>query len=280
MPSQKKISAIAAAWLLLSLNLFPSIAYSETQRLRLATTTSTDNSGLLSVLNRPFEKRHKLAIDVIAVGTGKALRLAQNGDVDVIIVHAPAAEIRFTKKGYGINRQPLMYNDFIILGPPQDPVGINQSKTLKQALQKLSTSGSHFISRGDQSGTHQKEIALWKSVDIQPTGEWYLSTGQAMGAVLHIANDKLAYTLSDRATYISHQHQIGLQVLFSGIPELHNPYHVIIVNPAKHPHIKLTLAQQYVAYICGAEGQKIIKNFTKHGQKLFTPNALSSNERP
>lgn len=251
-----------------------------TDRLRLATTTSTENTGLISILNAPFKKRHDIAIDVIAVGTGKALRLAQNGDVDLIITHAPAAEIKFIQQGYGINRQPLMYNDFIIIGSPQDPSQIAQTKSLKQALHKLSTSGNPFISRGDQSGTHQKEIALWESAGIQPQGKWYLSTGQNMGAVLHIANDKLAYTLSDRGTYLSQRHQINLKIVFSGGTELHNPYHVIIVNPAKHPHIKFTLAKKYTTYITSTEGQKIIQNFTKYGQKLFIPNALPPHAQP
>ena len=226
---------------------------------------------MLSALNAPFTNRHNIAIDVIAVGTGKALRLAQNGDVDLIIVHAPAAEKAFIKQGFGIDRQPLMYNDFVILGPAQDPADIARSKTLKQALQRISTSGSQFISRGDQSGTHQKEIALWQTAGISPKGSWYLSTGQDMGAVLNIANDKLAYTLSDRGTYIARN--TNLKILYAGDPQLHNPYHVILVNPAIHKHTKHQLAQQYSAYICSTEGQNIIKNHTRNGQQLFIPNA-------
>jgi len=190
------------------------------ERLRLATTTSTDNSGHVKV-------------DVIAVGTGKALRLGENGDVDVLMVHAPAAEISFIDKDYGIERLPVMHNDFVILGPQDDPAGLGGAATLSEALQKLYDSGSYFVSRGDDSGTHKKEMSLWRAAGKEPAGNWYMAAGQGMGAVIQIANDKQAYTLSDRGTYLAHKDKISLVPVFEGDPELFNPYHVIIVNPEK-----------------------------------------------
>ncbi len=241
------------------------------ERLRLATTTSTDNSGLLSVLHPPFEKEHDVNVDVIAVGTGKALRLGKNGDVDVVMVHAPAAEINFVEKGYGIKRLPVMYNDFVILGPQNDLAKLAQALSLKDALNRIIDSGQHFISRGDDSGTHKKEISLWRSAVKHPQGGWYMSAGQGMGAVIQIANDKQAYTLSDRGTYLALKDKIGLVPVFEGDPELFNPYHVIIVNPAKHPHIKVELAQKYVDFLGGEVGQNIIREFKKAGELLFKP---------
>ena len=163
-------------------------------RLRLATTTSTDNSGLLAELHPPFEKKYGVKVDVIAVGTGKALRLGENGDVDVVMVHAPAAEISFVEKGHGVRRLSVMHNDFVILGPQDDPAGLGEAKTLNEALQKISDSGSYFVSRGDDSGTHKKEMSLWRAAGKNPAGSWYMAAGQGMGAVIQIANDKLAYT--------------------------------------------------------------------------------------
>jgi len=193
------------------------------ERLRLATTTSTDNSGLLAELHPPFEKKYNVKVDVIAVGTGKALRLGENGDVDVLMVHAPAAEISFIDKGYGIERLPVMHNDFVILGPQDDHAGLGGAKTLNEALQRLYNSGSYFVSRGDDSGTHKKEMSLWRAAGKYPAGNWYMAAGQSMGAVIQIANDKQAYTLSDRGTYLAHKDKISLVPLFEGDPELFNP---------------------------------------------------------
>jgi len=244
------------------------------ERLRLATTTSTDNSGLLAVLHPPFEKQYEINVDVIAVGTGKALRLGENGDVDVVMVHAPAAEISFVEKGYGVERLPVMHNDFIILGPQDDPAGLGEATTLNQALQKLSASGSYFVSRGDDSGTHKKEMSLWRAAGKSPEGNWYMAAGQGMGAVIQIANDKHAYTLSDRGTYLAHKDKIGLTPVFEGDTELFNPYHVIIVNPEKHTHVNTGLAKKYVDFIRGEAGQKIIREFKKGGELLFKPDVI------
>ncbi len=244
------------------------------ERLRLATTTSTDNSGLLAVLHPPFEKQYEINVDVIAVGTGKALRLGENGDVDVVMVHAPAAEISFVEKGYGVDRLPVMHNDFVLLGPQNDPAGVGDATTLNQALQKLSVSGNYFVSRGDDSGTHKKEMSLWRAAGMSPGGNWYMAAGQGMGAVIQIANDKHAYTLSDRGTYLAHKDKIDLTPVFEGDPELFNPYHVIIVNPEKHPHVNTGWAQKYVDFIRGEVGQKIIREFKKGGELLFKPDVI------
>ena len=247
-------------------------AFAGTQeRLKLATTTSTDNSGLLSELHPVFEKTFNVNVDVIAVGTGKALRLAENGDVDVVMVHAPDAEIKFVEAGLGIERLPVMHNTFVILGPAQDPAGLNRAASIQEAMSSLYAGKSPFISRGDNSGTYKKELSLWRSIGKQPEGRWYTSVGQGMGAVLQIANNKLAYTLSDRATYLAYKDKIELIPLFADAPELFNPYHVIIVNPDKHPHVKFKLAEKYVDFIRGEQGQEIIRGFRKEGEPLFQP---------
>ena len=184
------------------------------ERLRLATTTSTDNSGLLAKLHPLFEQQAGVKIDVIAVGTGKALKLGENGDVDVVMVHAPAAELKFVNSGFGIERKAVMHNDFILVGPATDPAGLRQASNINEAMQTLANSTAGFISRGDDSGTHKKEKLLWKSAGLEPAGDWYLSVGQGMGAVLQIAHDKLAYTLSDRGTYLAYRNKLDLQIVY------------------------------------------------------------------
>lgn len=259
--------------------LLPASAHPQ-ERLKLATTTSTDNSGLLTVLHPPFEKQSGVKVDTITVGTGKALRLGRNGDVDVILVHAPDAERKFVAAGYGLARLPVMHNDFIILGPGQDPAGLSRAATISEALSRLITNKSHFVSRGDDSGTHKKELSLWRLVGTDPQGRWYMSVGQGMGAVLQIANDKLAYTLSDRGTYLAYRHRIELIPVFAGGPELLNPYHVIMVNPDRHPHVKSGLAEQYADFIRGEQGQRIIREFRKQGEILFKPDIIKQADTP
>lgn len=244
------------------------------ERLRLATTTSTENSGLLAVLNPAFEKKYNTKIDVIAVGTGKAIRLAENGDVDVILVHAPAAEKKFVDAGFGIDRQAVMHNDFVVLGPKTDPADVKASSSLNEGMNKIATTESVFISRGDDSGTNKKEKLIWNTVGIKPAGEWYLAVGQGMGAVLKIANDKLAYTLTDRGTWLAYQDKSDLMIVSEGDKTLFNPYHVIAVNPERHAHVKYKLATDYMNFITSEEGQEIIGNFKANGELLFQPDAL------
>ena len=246
----------------------------ETPRLRLATTTSTDNSGLLDVLNPVFEKKYNIKVDVISVGTGKALRIAENGDVDLLMVHAPDAEKRFIDNGYGLERLSVMHNDFILVGPPDDPAGLRQAAILEQALQKLVDSRHTFVSRGDDSGTHKKELALWQLIGIEPQGDWYMSIGQGMGIVLRIASDKNAYALTDRGTYLAYMDKINLELVYEKDERLYNPYHIIIVNPEKHPHTDVESAKKYVDFIRGEEGQTLIRNFRVNGQVLFNPDVI------
>ncbi len=245
------------------------------ERLRMATTTSTENSGLLAVLNPAFEKIFNVKLDVIAVGTGKALKLGENGDVDLILVHAPRAEKKFVDDGYGIDRKAVMHNDFVIIGPKTDPIGIKNTVSLNDAMKKIIESGIIFISRGDDSGTHKKEKNIWKSVDVEPGGSRYLVVGQGMGAVLKIANDKQAYTLSDRGTWLAYQDNLDMKIVSEGDPVLFNPYHVIAINPERYSHIKYQQVTDYINFITGEEGQKIIKDFKVKGKQLFHPDALS-----
>lgn len=239
--------------------------------LRMATTTSTENTGLLPVLNAPFAAKNNVRLDVIAVGSGKALKLGENGDVDVLLVHAPKAEEKFVADGFGLDRTAVMYNDFILVGPKSDPEAIKSASSAEEALKKISLGKTPFISRGDDSGTHKKELELWEKTAIKPVGNWYISAGQGMSAVLRMADDKQAYTLTDRGTFLAYQDKTQLVILFEGGAGLLNPYHVIAVNPKRNAHIKYELAKKYIDYVVGAEGQTIIGNFKKDGNVLFHP---------
>ncbi len=242
-------------------------------RLRMSTTTSTDNSGLLAVLLPPFEKAFNVKVQVIAVGTGKALKLGANGDVDIVFVHARAAEDKFVADGFGVNRCDVMYNDFVIIGPDNDPAKIKAAKTAAEAFQKIAETQVDFISRGDDSGTNKKERSIWADTGITPEGKWYKETGQGMGAVLTIANEKQAYTLADRGTYLAYQNKIELNALHEGDPNLYNPYGIIAVNPAQYPHVNYTKAMALIGWVTSPEGQSLIKEFGKEkfGQPLFYP---------
>lgn len=241
--------------------------------LRMSTTTSTENSGLLAVLDPVFEKQNNVRLDVIAVGTGKALKIGGNGDVDVVFVHAPAAELEYVKQGHFINRAAVMHNDFVIVGPANDPARIAESTTVIDALKKISSTQAVFISRGDDSGTHKKEKKLWQLAAIEPKGSWYVSAGQGMGAVLRMADEKQAYVLTDRGTEIAYSDKISLKVLFQGDSLLFNPYHVMAVNPKVHPSVNYLLAKKYIDFVISPEGQKIIADYTKGGEQLFYPDA-------
>lgn len=243
------------------------------EHLRIATTTSTDNSGLLAVLNPVFEQKYDAKVDVIAFGTGKALKIGSNGDVDLVFVHAPAAELKYVEQGAFIDRKAVMHNDFVIIGPESDPAGIAQAQSASQALQMIAKTEAAFISRGDDSGTHKKEQALWAVANIKPEGDWYLQVGQGMGAVLTIANEKQAYTLTDRGTQIAFDDKISLEILYQGDDILFNPYHVMAVNPAVHSHVNYELATKYINFVTSEQGQNIIKDFRKSDQQLFYPDA-------
>lgn len=250
-----------------------SVAGAET-RLRMSTTTSTENSGLLGVLLPPFEKANNLKMDVISVGTGKALKLGQNGDVDVVLVHARKAEDKFVADGYGVDRKDVMHNDFVIVGPKSDPAKLKDAKTAVDAFKRLAEGKAEFISRGDDSGTNKKEKALWKAAGIKPSGKWYVEAGQGMGAVLQMAFNKQAYALTDRGTFIAYEGKIDNPIVFQGDKSLFNPYGVMAVNPKKHPKAQYELAKKFIAYITGPEGQKIIGEYKKNGKQLFFPDAI------
>jgi tungstate transport system substrate-binding protein len=246
-------------------------AASEPVRLKLATTTSTDNSGLLEVLLPPFEEKYNIKVDVIAVGTGKALALGRNGDADVVLVHAREAEDEFVDSGYGVNRRDVMYNDFVIAGPVGDPAGIRGMTDAPKALAKIAAAQAPFASRGDDSGTHKKELLLWGSTEIEPVGEWYMETGQGMGATLQIADEKLGYVLADKGTYIAYRSKTDLEVLCEGDLSLYNPYGIIAVNPLKHPQVRYMEAMMLIAWVTSPEGRDIISNFKTDGEIMFHP---------
>ncbi len=248
--------------------------------LRLATTTSTDNTGLLDYLAPLFEKQTGIKLQWVAVGTGKALKLGQNCDVDLLLVHAPPAEKAFIAKGYGLERRPIMYNDFVLVGPPADPAGIRGLPVI-EAFRRLAAKGARFVSRGDNSGTHQKELSLWQAAGIAPAQlerkPWYLQTGQGMMITLLIAAEKRAYTLTDRGTFLkfkaNHKLAQRLAILVEGDPALRNQYSVILVNPARCPNVKAKQARLFVEWLTSPEIQRKIGEFKLFGQPLFIPNA-------
>lgn len=244
------------------------------ERLRLSTTTSTENSGLLKVLLPPFEKANGVQVDVIAVGTGKALKLGESGDVDVVLVHDPGLEERFVAGGFGVDRRAVMHNDFVVVGPREDPAGLRGAPSAVEAFKRLAAGKAPFISRGDESGTHQKEKALWKQAGLKPAGAWYRETGQGMGEVLQMANEKRGYALADRGTYIAWERKLELAILSEGDAQLFNPYSVIAVNPAKAPHARHALARKFIDYLTGPEGQKVIAGFQLEGKQLFFPDVV------
>ena len=244
--------------------------------LRLATTTSTRDSGLLEKLIPPFEKAHQVRIDVIAAGTGKALKLGEMGDVDLVMAHARAAEDAFMEAGYGIRREDVMYNTFELLGPLHDPAQVKGLQAL-EALQKIAAHGSAFISRGDDSGTHKREIQLWQSGGGLPRWPEYRESGQGMGATLVIADELAAYVLADRGTYLNFRDKIQLTPLAAPSAELHNPYGILVVNPAIHPAIDADLADSFVDFIISPSAQQIIADHQLSGESLFVPQHLPSN---
>ncbi len=237
--------------------------------LRLATTTSTENSGLLTVLLPPFELANNCKVDVIAVGTGKAIKLGENGDVDVILVHARSKEDKFIAEGYGVDRRDVMYNDFVILGPVTDPAKINGIDDVVMAMQKIAVTKSIFVSRGDDSGTHTREKQLWAAAGIAPAGDWYLEAGRGMGEVIIMAGERLGYTLSDRGTYLAFKEKTPLQIVVAGDSRLFNPYGVIMVNPRRHPHVKVALSRKFLNYLTSMETRRRITGYRKGGEQLF-----------
>ena len=242
----------------------------------LATTTSTQDSGLLDVLIPIFEKDTGFFVKTISVGSGQAMKMGEKGEADVLLVHSPDAEKAFIAQGFGINRQLVMHNDFIIVGPPADPAKIKGMKSTKEALKMIAQSGSLFLSRGDNSGTHAKEKRLWKAAGIVAEGQkWFQQTGLGMGQTLNVAAEKKGYTLADRGTYLSLKKNLGLDILIEGEPLLLNIYHVIEVNPAKWPKVNAPGAKAFADFMVSKKTQEIIAKFgvDKYGSPLFFPDA-------
>ncbi len=247
----------------------------EPKFLTIASTTSTEHSGLYDYLLPIYEQRSGIRFRVIAVGTGQAIRNAMRGDADLLIVHHRESEERFVTEGYGLERHPLMYNDFVLVGPDSDPADTRTAQNLIDALQRIAGTSAPFVSRGDDSGTHKRELELWRQADIparEASGTWYWETGTGMGPTLNTAAAQDAYTLTDRATWISFGNPRNLVVLGESDSRLHNQYSVIVVNPKRHPHVKRVLAEDFVAWLLSDEGQQAIAAFEVSGTPLFFPN--------
>jgi tungstate transport system substrate-binding protein len=241
-------------------------------------TTSTQNSGLLDYILPEFTARTGVEVRVVAVGTGQALKNARNGDGDVLLVHARPSEEKFVADGYGVKRSDLMYNDFVIVGPRNDPAGVRGMGDAPAALARIANARATFASRGDDSGTHEQELRLWKQTGVDPvsaSGDWYRETGSGMGATLNTAAGMGAYTMSDRATWIAFKNKGDLKILAEGDKRLFNQYGIILVNPDKHRHVKANAGQALIDWLLGDEGQAAIASYRMDGQQLFFPNAAS-----
>ncbi|HEY3490191.1 MAG TPA: substrate-binding domain-containing protein [Candidatus Deferrimicrobiaceae bacterium] len=241
------------------------------ERLRMATTTSTENSGLFAVLLPPFERANGCRVDVIAVGTGKALKLGETGDVDLVFVHARKLEDAFVAAGFGVGRKDVMYNDFVLVGPPGDPAVVSGARTVPEAFGRIAAKEALFVSRADGSGTHEKEREIWEAAKRSPGGRWYVETGRGMGEVLMMAAEKGGYALTDRGTFIAFRRKTGLVVLAQGDEKLRNPYGVIVVNPQRHPHVRTGLARRFIDFVTGEEGRALIASYRVDGEPLFYP---------
>lgn len=267
-----KIIALIAIGISLSL---ASAGQAADRFITVASTTSTDNSGLFKHLLPIFLKKTGIEVRVVAQGTGQALKTGANGDADVVFVHARAAEEKFVAEGNGVKRVPVMFNDFVVVGSAKDPAGIGGGKDVTAALQKIAKAGALFASRGDDSGTHKAELRLWKAAGVDPKqgGDWYRELGSGMGATLNTASQLGAYVLSDRATWIAFKNKADMKIAVEGDKRLFNQYGVILVNPAKHPHVKKADGQIFIDWLVSPAGQSAIAAFTVNGQQLFFPNA-------
>lgn len=254
----------------------PAASAADKPVIRLATTTSTVNSGLLDQLLPDFEQKSGYRVHVIAVGTGKALRMGRDGDVDIVLVHAPAAEQKFVADGYGEQRFTVMYNSFVIIGPAEDPAGIKKSKTISNALANIHSTQAYFVSRGDDSGTHKKEQSLWKEADLNPSGDWYREAGQGMGKVIQIADEMNAYALADKGTWLAYRDKSRLRISFQSDTRLHNPYGIIKVSNSLYPDLNHSGAKALIAWITGNKAQRQIADYRIHDEQLFVPSAAQA----
>jgi tungstate transport system substrate-binding protein len=269
---KRRDAIVAAAIALLS----ATPAFAQEKSIVVASTTSTQDSGLFGHILPLFKAKTGIDVKVVSQGTGQALDTARRGDADIVFVHAKSLEEKFVADGFGVKRSPVMYNDFIVVGPKSDPAGIKGKKDVADALKTIQAKGAPFISRGDKSGTHNAELALWKvaGIDIaKDKGPWYREIGQGMGAALNTASASNGYVLADRGTWISFKNRGDLEIVVEGDKRLFNQYGVILVNPAKHSHVKKEFGQQFVDWITSQEGQKAIADYKLDGQQLFFPNA-------
>ena len=259
---------------LLSFPLFSSTISAET-RILCASTTSTQNSGLFDYLLPLFEKKTGIKVDVIAVGTGAAIELGKRGDADVVFVHAKEQELKAVEGGFFVDRHDVMYNDFVLIGPSGDPAKISGAQTATDAFKKIALSERLFVSRGDRSGTHAKELSLWNKAGMEPAGrKWYLEAGQGMEKTQRIADEKRAYTLTDRGTWLAVKDKLDMVIVLEGDPVLYNQYGVMAVNPEKHKHARYKEAMEFINWLISKEGQKAIASFKDgNGSRLFVPNA-------
>ncbi len=258
------------------IGLVTTLASAET-RIRCASTTSTQNSGLFDYILPLFEKKTGIHIDVVAVGTGAAIEIGKRGDADVVFVHAKEQELKAVEEGFFVNRHDVMYNDFVIIGPTNDPAKIKGMKSATDAFKKIAETGMPFVSRGDKSGTNTKELAIWKKAGIEPAGKkWYLEVGQGMEKTQRIANEKRAYTLTDRGTWLATKDydKLDMVIVLEGDPVLFNQYGVMAVNPEKQKHVKYKEAMEFVNWLISKEGQEAVASYKdKHGNRLFIPDA-------
>ena len=257
----------------------PHVGKGEDKFIVVQSTTSTQNSGLFEHILPIFTKKTGISVRVVAVGTGQALKNAENGDGDVVFVHARPDEERFVAEGWGVKRHDVMYNDFVIVGPPADPAKIAGLTDAAEAFKRIAAAEASFASRGDDSGTNKAELKLWRDAGIDPkpaSGKWYLETGSGMGATLNTAVGKQAYTLTDRGSWLSFANKDDFKILVEGDPTLFNQYGVILVNPAKHPNVKATEGQAFVDWLISPEGQAAIASYKIDGQQLFFPDAAPS----
>jgi tungstate transport system substrate-binding protein len=269
-------SALIGASLVAGLGLAFGPAAAQDQFITVASTTSTENSGLFGELLPQFTDQTGVDVRVVAVGTGQAIKLAENGDADVLFVHHEDSEEQFVADGFGIERHEVMYNDYVIVGPGSDPAGVRGSKDVVDALRKIAAAEAPFASRGDDSGTHKAELALWDEAGIDTagaSGSWYRETGSGMGPTLNTAAGMDAYGLTDRGTWLSFDNRQNLEIVVEGDPRLFNQYGIILVNPQKHPHVKAELGQKFIDWVISDEGQQAIGAFRINGQQAFFPNA-------
>lgn len=250
--------------------------HAEDRYITVASTTSTEASGLFGHILPAFEEETGIEVRVVAVGTGQAIEVAKRGDADVLFVHHKPSEEAFVENGFGVKRHPVMYNDFIIVGPDDDPAGIEGMENAPKALAEIAEAEAPFASRGDDSGTHKKELGLWEKAGIdvaEEGGSWYRETGAGMGRTLNTAAGMNAYALADRGTWISFDNRQDLELLVEGDPDLFNPYGVILVNPEKHEHVKAEMGQRFIDWLTSEDGQDAIASYRLRGQQLFMPNA-------